>query len=191
MLFLDIETQNDWTSGDSFKIANMKISYVGVIDGDTGEKMDFWEDDMEALGEVMKKTDYVVHYNGFTFDMPIIGNYIGDWVNDLPQIDLMVAAFKKIGFRPKLDDLTNATLGYGKIGKGSDAVKYWAAGDLESLKKYCLQDVKVTMDLYNWGVEKGTIRYYDKQGFVAETDIDWKLGERVKEVVEDERIGMF
>jgi len=191
MLFLDIETKNDWTSGDSFKIENLEISYVGVMDGDTGEEMDFWEDDMEKLGEVMKKTDYVVHYNGFTFDMPVIANYIGDWVNELPQIDLMVAAFKKIGFRPKLDDLANATLGYGKIGKGSDAVKYWAAGDLDSLKKYCLMDVKVTKDVYDWGIDKGFVKYYDKQGFVVKTDIDWELGKRVKEVVVDDSIGMF
>jgi len=191
MLFLDIETKNDWTAGDSFKIENLEISYVGVIDGDTGEEMDFWEEDMEKLGEVMKKTDYVVHYNGFTFDMPVIANYIGDWVNDLPQIDLMVAAFKTIGFRPKLDDLANATLGYGKIGKGSDAVKYWAAGDLESLRKYCLMDCKVTQDVYEWGRDKGFIKYYDKQGFVVTTDIDWELGKRVKEVVVDDRIGMF
>lgn len=191
MLFLDIETQNDWTNGDSFKISDMKISYTGVIDGETGEEMDFWEDDTEKLFEVMKETDYVVHYNGFTFDMPVIANYVGEEVLALPQIDLMHAAYRTIGFRPKLDDLASATLGYGKIGKGSDAVKYWAAGDLESLRKYCIQDVKVTMDLYDFGVENGYIKYFDKQGFVKQVDIDWDLGKREPEVVEEAPMSMF
>jgi DEAD/DEAH box helicase domain-containing protein len=193
MLFLDIETQNDWTSGDAFKIDEMKISYVGVIDSENGKEMDFWEDDIEELGELLKKADLIVHYNGFTFDMPVIANYIGREVMDLPQLDLMVAAHRKIGFRPKLDDLTNATLGYGKIGKGSDAVKYWVSGDLVSLKKYCLQDVKVTMDLYYYGLEYGSIKYFDRSGFIRETEIDWKDGERNTEAVEEDAgaISMF
>lgn len=178
VIFLDIETQNDWTGGDFFKIDEMKISYVGVIDSVSNTEMDFWEDDMEKLDLVLKSADKIVHYNGFTFDMPIIANYLGPSVLSLPQIDLMHAAYKAIGFRPKLDDLATATLGHGKIGKGADAVRYWAEGDLESLKKYCLQDVKVTMDIYNFGLQNGFIKYFDKNGFIKEVQIDWKSGER-------------
>lgn len=191
MLFLDIETQNDWTNGDSFKTKDLKISYVGAIDGETGEEMDFWENDIDKLLEVMQKTDYVVHYNGFTFDMPVIANYVGEAALKVPQIDLMHAANKAIGFRPKLDDLANACLGYGKIGKGSDAVKYWAAQDLDSLKKYCIQDVQVTMDVYNYGIENGFIKYFDKQGFVQQADIDWDLGKREPEAEVEESLSMF
>lgn len=193
MLFLDIETQNDWTGGDFFKTEDMKISYVGVINSETGESLDFWESDLDKLHDLLMQGQKVVHYNGFTFDMPIIANYVGTDVLEIPQIDLMVAAHKSIGFRPKLDDLTNATLGYGKIGKGSDAVKYWAGGDLESLKKYCLQDVKVTMDLYNYGLEHRKIKYYDKNGFMKEAEIDWSLGERIsaKEQEDAGVISMF
>lgn len=191
MIFLDIETQNDWTSGEHFTNKEMKISYVGVIDSSTGEKLDFWESDMEKLGKLLEKAEIVVHYNGFTFDMPIIANYIGDEVLKVPQLDLMVAAHKAIGFRPKLDDLTNATLGYGKIGEGADAVKYWVSGDLDSLKKYCLQDVQVTMDLYHFGLEHGYIKYYNKNGFLTEVEIDWKLGERITEETSDDVITLF
>lgn len=191
MLFLDIETQNDWTAGEAFQIKDMKISYVGAIDSETGKSYDFWESDMEKLGLLMKSADKIVHYNGFTFDMPVIANYLGDEVNDLPQIDLMVAANKTIGFRPKLNDLANATLGYGKNGSGADAVKYWALGDLDSLKKYCLQDVKVTMDIYDYGIKNGIIKYYDRNGFLKETAIDWSLGEKVTQVASDDVMSLF
>lgn len=191
MLFLDIETKNSWMDGESFKVDNLNISYVGVIDGETGEEMDFWEEDMDKLGELLGSGPTVVHYNGFSFDMPVIANYLGKEIEEVPQIDLMVAAYKTIGFRPKLDDLASATLGYGKIGKGSDAIKYWESGDLESLRKYCLQDVKVTMDVYDYGLENGYIKYFDRQGFPKQVDIDWSLGTKEAEVKNEDAISMF
>ena len=191
MIFLDIETQNDWSGEDIFRIEEMRVSYVGVID-DEGREYDFWEDDMDNLMKLMSLSDMIVHYNGFTFDMPVLANYLGDTVLKLPQLDLMVAVAKKIGFRPKLDDLTKATLGHGKIGKGYDAVKYWASGDLENLKKYCLEDVRLTRQTYEYGIQNGSIKYFDKNGFLTETDIDWSLGERVASKSEDEDvISMF
>jgi DEAD/DEAH box helicase domain-containing protein len=178
ILVLDIETQNTWDETTGFKTDGLKISYTGVINADTGEELDFWEADTPKLGELLKKADMVITYNGFTFDMPVIGNYLGSWVNDLPQLDVMVAAQMKIGYRPKLNNLSNATLGKGKLGSGLDAIKYFANGELDKLKKYCMEDVRLTLEVYKYGLEHGTIKYYDKNGFVRETDIDWNLGKK-------------
>ncbi len=187
MLFLDIETKNKWEVGESFKVEDLRISYVGVID-EEGKEYDFWEDDIDKLGEFLKTTDKVVHYNGFSFDMPVLANYLGHSVQDLAQIDLMVAAHKTIGFRPKLDDLANATLGRGKIGKGSDAVMYWDTGQLEKLREYCLMDVQVTKELYYYGIKHGIIKYYDRNGFIREMNIDWTLGEKLAKPEEAEDV---
>lgn len=191
VLFLDIETQNSWVDGEPFKVEDLRISFVGVIDDETGEELDFWEEDMDKLKKLLLSGKKVVHYNGFSFDMPVIANYTGPEVYDVPQIDLMVAAYKKIGFRPKLDDLATATLGYGKIGKGSDAVTYWATGQLDKLKKYCMQDVRVTMDVYRYGIEHGIIRYFDRNGFIKDSLIDWSLGEKEGEPKNEDMLSMF
>jgi len=180
MIFLDVETQNDWTGGENFSLKDLKISYVGVID-DQGLEMDFWENDIPKLGELMKSSDMIVGYNIFGFDTPVIANYLGEDVVTYPQLDLMVAVHKEIGFRPKLDSLTSATFGEGKIGSGADAVRYWASGDLESLKKYCIMDVKLTKKLYEFGLEKGYVKYMDKKGFIRETKIDWENGKRISD----------
>jgi len=176
MVFLDVETQNSFTEEEAFTTDVLKISYVGVIDYDTKEEIDIWEGDMEKLRALLEKADLIVGYNSISFDLPVIANYLGKQVNDLPQLDLMVAAKAKIGFRPKLNALTNATLGKGKIGKGSDAVRYYAEGELDKLKEYCMEDVRLTMEVYEYGVKNGKIRYYDRNGFESETDIDWSLG---------------
>ena len=177
MLFIDIETQNTMDFTKSFKITDLLISYVGVIDED-GNKYDFWEEDIEKLANMLKETDWIVGYNSISFDLPVIANYVGNWVNDLPQIDLMVAVYKKIGFRPKLDNLTQATLGYGKNGVGSDAPMLYQAGELQRLRDYCMQDVQITKDLYEFGVKNGFVKYWDKSGFTKKTDIDWSLGKK-------------
>lgn len=177
-IFLDIETQNTWSDETGFTTDGLKISYVGVIEMETNKELDFWESDMDKLGELLKTADKVVGYNSISFDMPVIANYLGAWVKDLPQLDLMVAAQQKIGYRPKLNNLSNATLGKGKLGSGMDAVKYFAAGELDKLKKYCMEDVRLTLEVYQYGVEHGRIKYYDRNGFVRETEIDWKLGEK-------------
>lgn len=190
ILFLDIETQNDWKSGESFKTENLKISFVGVVD-DQDKEYGFWENEMDKLHELMKQAELIVHYNGFSFDMPVIANYLGSSVMDMHQIDLMVAAHKKIGFRPKLGDLATATLGYGKSGSGADALEYWKNQDLESLRKYCLQDVRVTKDLYYHGLTNRTVKYYDRSGFLQTTDIDWTLGEKLAVASSDDMISMF
>lgn len=181
MLILDVEIKKSWDELGVFDLKLFEVSYIGAIDTETGKEMDFWEDDMEKLHEAMKKTDMVCGYNLFDFDMPVIANYLGEEIYKLPQLDLMVAVQKKLGYRPKLDDLALATFGEGKIGKGTDAVKYWAAGDLESLKEYCMEDVRVTKRVWEYGKEHGTLKYYDKGGFVKEVEVDWNLGEKLPE----------
>ena len=178
MIFLDVETQNDWTGGATFSVKDLKISYMGVID-ENGKEYDFWEKDMEKSRALLESASMIVGYNIFGFDMPVIANYLNGDVMNLPQLDLMVPAFKAIGFRPKLDSLTTATFGESKIGSGADAVRYYASGDFDSLKKYCMEDVRLTKKLYEFGRDKGYIKYYDKSGFIKEVKIDWKLGEKL------------
>lgn len=191
MIFLDIETQNDWTGGEVFKLSDQKISYVGVID-EQGNEYDFWEEDLPKIEPMLREADLIVGYNLVGFDMPIIGNYLGEEIVKLPNLDLMVAAYKKLGFRPKLDSLTTATLGASKIGSGADAVRYYAAGEYDKLKEYCLEDVRLTKRLYEYGRDNGSIKYYDKGGFVKDLEIDWDLGlSDAKKEEEPETMSLF
>lgn len=188
MLFLDIETKN---SGDMnfIKIETMEISYIGVID-DNGKELDFWEKDFPALKPLLEATDFIVGYNSIGFDMPIIGNYLGNEVNNLGQLDLMVALYKTLGFRPKLDDVVTATLKRGKTAKGSDAPIFWAKGELDKLRDYCMEDVRLTKELYEYGRDNGFVSYFDKQGFIKQVHIDWNIGKKEKKI-EDKTLSLF
>jgi DEAD/DEAH box helicase domain-containing protein len=52
-------------------------------------------------------------------------------------------------------------LGKGKSGTGLQAILYWRNGRLEELKKYCLDDVRVTKQVYEYGVKNKKILYSD------------------------------
>lgn len=178
MIFLDIETKSAVTDNSPEAFRKMEISYCGCIDYDTKNVISIWDkkEDYEKLRKLLFNADLVVGYNILSFDMPIIANHLGQDCNSLPMLDLMVAFQKTEGFRIKLDILCKATLGKGKIGSGLDAVKYYEEGDLDKLKKYCDQDVLLTMELYEYGLKYGNIKYYDLDGFLKETKIDWSKG---------------
>ncbi|HOI05445.1 MAG TPA: hypothetical protein PLJ02_03205, partial [Candidatus Woesebacteria bacterium] len=67
-----------------------------------------------------------------------------------------------VGHRISLDAVAQETLGSGKIGDGLDAIRYYHNGNLEALKKYCLEDVKITRDIYDYGLKNGLVLFRNK-----------------------------
>ena len=66
-----------------------------------------------------------------------------------------------LGRRIKLDTLAEATLGKNKTGNGLEAIKLWKQGEVEKVRSYCLQDVKITKELYEYMLENGKVKYLD------------------------------
>lgn len=179
MLFLDVETQNFFDSfeaGSGAQFSDLKISFAGAYDNDKDKYYSFWEKDIKKLGELMLSTDRVVGYNVWGFDYGVLQPYLNFEPWELPTLDLMIAMRNTVGFRPKLDTLAKANLGSGKIGTGLDAGEYFRNGDLDKLEEYCLEDVRLTYEVWNIGAKNGKLKYYDSRGFAKETEIDWDQG---------------
>jgi DEAD/DEAH box helicase domain-containing protein len=79
----------------------------------------------------------------------------------IPHLDILEEIDKALGHRIKLDDVAQATLGSGKSGDGLKAVQYWRTGRMEELKKYCLDDVKITKQIYEYALKNGKLLYRD------------------------------
>ena len=88
---------------------------------------------------------------------PVLAAELGPWVTELPTLDLLFEAQKGLGRRISLDALAQATLGASKLGSGLDALEYYRAGDWERLERYCLEDVKLTRDLYEYARKYGQL----------------------------------
>jgi len=64
---------------------------------------------------------------------------------------------KTLGHRLSLDSIAQATLGRGKSGSGLDALQWFKEGRFDLITKYCLDDVKLTKDVYDYGKQHGRL----------------------------------
>lgn len=159
-LIFDIETQNLF--GPSRDPRELKVSVVGIFDYEANEFNIYNENELPLLFSKMRQARRIIGYNIKGFDLPVLNNYCQGDLLKLVSFDLMEEVVRVLGWRPKLDDLAHDTLGVRKSGDGLQAVKFWQEGRLEELKKYCLDDVKITRDLYEYGQKNGHVKLYDR-----------------------------
>jgi hypothetical protein len=169
-LVIDLETQRSFDEvGGSHNKAKMGISVVGTYRYDEDKYVAYREDKFADLANALKQAELIIGFNLHGFDYPVLASEIGDWVYDLPTLDLMMEAQKAIGQRVSLDSIAKATLGSGKSGSGLDALEYYRAGNWEKLERYCLEDVKLTKDIYEYAKKNGHVLFQRgyKKGIIA------------------------
>lgn len=163
-IVLDIETRNTFQDVGAYNPALLKVSLVGVYFYETDTFESFLEEDLPKLWPRLERSDRIVGYNINGFDFPCLQSYYAGEIMKLPTLDLMYEIANRLGFRPKLDDVAQATLGVGKTGHGLQAVEFWKKGEIQKLRDYCLMDVKITRDVYEYALTHGDVRYTDRQG---------------------------
>jgi DEAD/DEAH box helicase domain-containing protein len=163
-IVLDIETRNTFQDVGAYNPSLLQVSLVGVYFYETNTFESFLEEDLPKLWPRLERADRIVGYNLIGFDYPCLQSYYTGDIMKLPTLDLLAEIDKRLGFRIKLDDVAQATLGVGKSGHGLMAVEYWKKGEIEKLKEYCLQDVRVTRDVYEYALRAQEVRYNDRMG---------------------------
>ena len=161
---LDIETRNTFQDVGAYNPTLLKVSLVGVYFYETDTFESFLEEDLVKLWPRLERADRIIGYNTNGFDFPCLQMYYTGDIMKLPSLDLLAEIEKRLGFRVKLDDVAHATLGIGKSGSGLMAVEYWKKGEIDKLREYCLQDVRVTRDVYEHALLNGEVSYHDRNG---------------------------
>ena len=176
---LDIETRNTFQDVGAYNPSLLKISLIGCYFYETDTYESFLEEDLPKLWPRLERADRIIGYNLIGFDYPCMQQYYSGDIMKLRTVDVLVEIEKSLGFRVKLDDVAQATLGVGKSGHGLMAVEYWKKGEIDKLRDYCLQDVKVTKDVYEHAMEKGFIAVNNRQGQRMEVKLTIKPVEAV------------
>ncbi len=178
-VILDVETKRTFEEVGGYFPEKLGISFVGICvrDGFTGkgEMMGYFEEDLPQLFPILEKADVVVGFNIDGFDMPTFNNYYKGDISVIPTLDLMNRIKDSAGHRIGLDAVAQQTLGLGKTGDGLDAIKYYQTGQLDKLKDYCLQDVAVTRDIYDFGLQKGFVKFKNKWNRLVECSVDFSF----------------
>lgn len=178
-VILDVETKKTFDAVGGYFPDRLGVSFVGVcvrngMSGE-GEMQSYFEKDLPKLFELLERADVVIGFNVDGFDMQTFTSYYQGDITAIPTLDLMLRIKDSVGHRISLDAAAQETLGIGKTGDGLDAIKYYERQQWDELEKYCLQDVKVTRDLYDHGLRTGKVKFKNKWNRLIEADVDFSF----------------
>ena len=163
-IVLDLETKRAAaeTPGGWSNPAGMGVSMVGVYHY-RGKRLVAYRGDRKGdlvlLEAALRDADLVIGFNIARFDLPALSGALGAWVLELPTLDLLQEVQHELGHRLSLDHLAETTLGKRKTGSGLDALEFYRRGQWRKLERYCLQDVRLTRDLYDFARKRGHLLY--------------------------------
>jgi DEAD/DEAH box helicase domain-containing protein len=170
---LDIETKNTFQDVGGFFPEKLEVSVVVAYYYETDEYRSYLEEDLPKLYKDLEQSGRIITYNGIGFDMPVLNNYYAGDLLQLPQCDMLAIIRESLGFRIKLDDVAAATIGTKKSAHGLLAVQWWKEGKVKEIIDYCQQDVKVTKEVYEFGLEHGYILFDDRTGERRQVNVDF------------------
>ena len=171
---IDVETQKAFTEVGRDKHHRLGISVAGVYRYDTDQYLAIEEQDILLLEPLIKNAGLIVGFNIVHFDLPVLAPYLFVPVENLPVLDLLLEIEKVRGHRVTLESVAEATLKKGKSGSGRDAIELFRQGKIEELKRYCLDDVRLTKEIYEYGKTHGKVYFRSNRDFrVHEIPVSW------------------
>jgi len=174
-LFFDLETQRSAEEvGGWQNVGAMKLALAVTYNDVTSQFRTYHEKDVERLLLDLAMADRVIGYNIDRFDLQVLKAYT-DWNLDrIRTFDMLADIYRKLGFRLKLTDLAQATLGIGKSADGLQSLQWWKEGRIDQIEQYCRKDVEVTRDLFLFGQRNGYVLYRDRDERPVRLPVDWK-----------------
>jgi len=163
-IVLDLETQKTFDEVGGRNYEDLLISVVGVYRYETDSYECYLEKELHLLENLLIDCPLVIGFNHRKFDLPVLQRYVQVDTTQIPLLDLMEDIYNRIGHRVSLDSVAQATLKTGKTGHGLDAIDYYRQGEWEKLKQYCLNDVKITRGVYEYGRQNGHVYYLTRDG---------------------------
>lgn len=157
-IVFDIETRNV-PFGGSFDPRSLDLSVIGIHDSATETYTSYFQEDLNKLWPILEQADMLIGYNSDHFDIPLLDKYYPGDLTKIKSLDMLKEVRNTLGRRLKLDTLAEATLGTNKSADGLKAVEWWKKGEYDKVVKYCLDDVRITKELYDFAMKNGMLKY--------------------------------
>lgn len=182
-IIFDIETDGLIVSDGSKQIFP-KIYVVAIYDSETDKYSTYTEDELKDLWPILEKADLLIGYNNDGFDTPVLNSFYSGDLTKINSLDILDEIKKSLGRRIKLDTIAEATLGRKKISHGLEAMAWWKQGLYEKVKEYCIEDVRITKDVYEYALKNGILKYKDKDtGAIKDIKLDTSKWEKKNDSV--------
>lgn len=157
-IVFDIETKNSFADvGGQENLKDLSASVVGAYSYNEDKYFCFEESEFDKLGEFLRQANILIGFASKRFDVPVMEKYFDFKLSAIPHFDILEEVEKGLGRRVGLGVLAEANLGVGKSSHGMEAIEMYKRGEIQKLKDYCIQDVRVT---------KGIFDLIQKQGYL-------------------------
>ena len=181
ILFFDVETQRSAAEVGGWKNLHlMKVAVAVVYDSLEQKFVSFLEGEIEQLIEKLKSADLVIGFNLLNFDYGVLQPYTTEDLKKLKTFDILDDVRKRLGFRLSLNHLANKTLNVKKSADGLQSLQWFKEGKIDLIIEYCIKDVEITRDLFQFGIKNEYLLYERRDGGVVRLPLDWKLDKLIQ-----------
>src|ERR1035437_3995056 len=170
----DIESISDSFVRGHIDVNEQELTVVAIHDSETGEYSSFFKEELHKLWPLIERADMLIGFNSDAFDIPLLNRYYPGSLSHIRSLDLLSEVQKVLGRRIRLQSLAEATLGRGKSGDGLKAGEWWKEGRKDEVAKYCIEDVRLTRELYDYALAHGILKYKDLRD-IRDIKIDTSL----------------
>lgn len=176
-LVIDIETKNSFADvGGQHNLKKLEVSFVGVYSYNQDKYLSFFEQELDQLASLLQRAGLLIGFSINRFDLPVLEKHCKFNLMAIPRLDILDEIELALGRRISLDLLAKTNIGVGKThSTGLEAIRLYNEGKLEELAHYCLNDVKITKDLYDLAKKQGHLmvpeRYSDE---IVKAQFNWK-----------------
>ena len=158
-IVLDIETKNFFQDVGKNDPTLLDIALVAIHDSLTDSYYSYVEEELPKLWPILERADMLIGFNSDHFDIPLLNKYYPGDLIKIRSLDILKEIKDSYGRRMRLDQLAEGTLGKNKTGHGDDAITWWKVGDVEKVRAYCLNDVKLTKELYDYALVNNSLTF--------------------------------
>lgn len=203
-VIFDLETQKFFDEIEGFDPSDLGVSvlsfYIRTLDKDfkevKGEMISFFEDKVPKAWEYFKNADRIIGFNSKRFDVPALKPYLPLELTKLPHLDILEHVKEVNGKRVSLNAIVKETLADNKADDPANAIIYWQKHDeasLAKLKFYCEEDVRLTKEVYDYGLKNKKLHFKDFWNDAKTIDVDFSYPEikSKKELLEVQQFELF
>jgi len=149
-IFLDIETKSAINEKNGILARDLDISISITYDYQLGYRT-WFESDSKRLINYISTFEHVIGFNIIEFDFEVLKQYDEYSKLNLIEdraIDLLFLIELQVGYKVSLNSIATTTLSTPKLGDGIDAVALWTNRQIHRLIRYCKEDVRITMLIF-------------------------------------------
>jgi DEAD/DEAH box helicase domain-containing protein len=165
MRYLVFDIESISASGSNVRgkidLGDQDLTLIAIYDSETDSYSSYLKEELPKLWPIIERTDLLIGFNSDSFDIPLLNRYYPGDLTKIASLDLLTEVYKVLGRRVRLDSLAQATLGRSKKGDGLKAGIWWREGAVDKVREYCIEDVRLTRELYEYALKNGLLKYKD------------------------------